>query len=407
LNYKKLKKLNFLYWLKMTRHVVLSLVVFLTFLCYALAQVNIMSLYYYSQTTFINLNKTSEDVQIEFLHHETLNETHLEKSSKLLGEFFEADKITKVQGGYQIQTNVVGDISVLSSKTITKFFKAPNGQRSRQGWINSIKQYPTDEYLAGDLKSLKKLQMTAKQFNFFNVNVKVPRNATFLRDLLINRFREKNELHLRLEKNLKIGKRSLSDGFRNLLCKKDADGKFTYNPDMKTLYQDFIIRQALELYNSPSDVWNADISLLRKEFLALEYNHPYYRIDITPVLLNSVHDEEITEKLKNCMVIDDVVRFREFENDIVQSVERAVGLVKATQLLGHFIADNAISEVSFIEVHLIQQIRKLLSEGKKIFVKYITWEYEKCPKIYSQEAKYLIELFAKEKFVFGYIPTGE
>eukprot|EP01080_Neovahlkampfia_damariscottae_P011250 gene11250-4069_t len=385
--------------------------VFLAITAVAFAEVNLMSVYHYSETTFINLKPRSREIQVEFLYHSNVrNETDLKELSTELGKSLATENIQKNNEAFEVTSDVMGKVEVHPTKTVTKFFDSPNGFRSQQGWISSKDEYPTDEYLEGDIKMLQKLQQHVSNFDSFNLNVKVPQNETLLVNLLINRLRKENNEYLRIEKNLKLGKISYSNEFLKKLFSKDAHNRFSYKPTLKQLFEDFVVRQGYELSDPSIDtkfIWWSPIDKIKERFLTIDYVHPFYRIDITPILLNSNLDEkEIIAKLGNQVNIQDVVQFKEFENDIVQSVKRAAGLIKATEFLGNFIADNAISEISFIEVHMIQQIRKYLSYGKRVFVKYLTWEYEKCPKIYSGENKKLVGVYDDEKFVFGYIPTG-
>jgi hypothetical protein len=322
------------------------IILFLSTCLLTMGHINLMSLYHYSETTFLNLKLQSRPVQLTFMFNPNHRmDSNLNIAAKSVSDALNAKIVETAESNYKIQHKEDGFISLSSTTTETSFLKSPNGIRSQQGWILTEKDYPTDEYLEGDMKTFKQLKNVMGKYENYFINIQVPEEASFLKNLLINRFRKENaELVDTSEKNLQKNKQDFSEGFLKKLFSTDKLGNYTYNPTMDELYEDYIIRQGLEI-NSKSikrNFWNESIDDLRKEFLELDYQHPTYKIDILPVLLKHRPTDEVTLKLK--LKSGNFIQFHEFEGDFIEGIKRAAGLVKATEVLGYFIADNAISE---------------------------------------------------------------
>eukprot|EP01080_Neovahlkampfia_damariscottae_P000706 gene706-8958_t len=359
----------------------------------------IMSLYYYSETTFINLPKKSRDVQLEFFYKPDRKHSDLQKEASSYG------KVLTNGSSYKVFKTTFGNLTMVPEKTTTQFYKSPNGLLAHQGWIQKKEQLPTKKYLNGDLKKLQNLRSKIGNFKSYKVNVKVPsKNPTFLRNVLINRLREENTQFIVVENFIKKGRFHYSQKLLEKLFDKDVLGALTYKPTMKNLFDDFIIRQGLEVSNSKiRNIWSQPIEKLRNEFLKLKTFKGQYQIDITPVLMKAFPKDEITKKLTSFgYESQNYIQFNEFKHDFVASVKRVVGFIKATEYLGYFVADNAISEVAHVEVHLLSQIRKFLSVGKDPYIKYLVWDYEKCPEIHFPEYN-LKKLYTKQNFIMGFI----
>jgi hypothetical protein len=318
--------------------------------------------------------------------------------------------VEKERNGYKILNSKLGEVFVNSTMLQTSFFHSPNGEKERQGWILSKDQYPTVDYLLGDIPHVlalsKTLDLLGFRQNSIRVNVQIPMNATLIRDLMINIYREENRKDSLHENNFKL-ETEYSTGFKKRLLEQ-KNGKFIYNPTMQQLYEDYIIRQGMELKFPKEDVWSQPIQDLRKKFVNLKLNsYEPFGLDISPILLFSNKNDPISEILIKFVKPSQSVQFREFKGKPTIAVRRSVGIVKATELLGPFIADSAISQISLVELNVIREFRNHLKLRKKIFFKYIVWNPETCPNIHLEGHRDLIEFYIKkEKFILGHIETG-
>jgi hypothetical protein len=368
-----------------------------------------MSIYYFADTTFINLNISSRPAQLRYEF-----DSYLKDKTKVHQNQIDAFKKVLNPKNVEIVGNTVkfletkiGNVVLHPKHLRTSFFKSPNGEKERQGWILSKEQYPTPEHLKGDMETINEIShvfdnLSYKQ-NHLRVRVEAPMDATFLRDLMINVYRKENRDDILLENNFKKGA-SYSEGFTKKLLETNENGTFLYKPTMETLYDDFIIRQSIErLYPNFKEAWTRSISSLRKKFLKSNYVHEHYGIDITPALLASRPTDEVTNVMKRYMDATKSVRFNEFHGNVEVAIRRAVGMVKVTELFGHFIADSAMSQISLIELNRIGFIRNYIKKNLRVYFKYIVWNPESCPKIHSQGHKNLLKFYDKQKFILGHI----
>jgi hypothetical protein len=369
-----------------------------------------LSLYYYGDTTFINLPLPSRPSQLsfEFESYSRVGNYETEEVLKVL----QGKNIQKVSNGYLISGTALGNVLFNTTLLQTSFFHSPNGEKERQGWILTKEQYPSEDYLLGATPYIKLLSKTVDLFGFrqnaIRVNVEIPLNASLIRDLMINLYREENRMEIIHENNFKL-ESEYSNGFKNILLQKDDQGRFIYQPTMDQLYDDFIIRQGMELqFPHELDIWSQSLDILRSRFLELkDYSHPSFGLDITPILLHHRRDDLVSLKLSSFVNPSASIQFREFKGKPLVAVRRSVGIVKATELYGVFIADSAISQISFIELSVIRQIRSYVKSKKKILFKYIVWNSETCPNIYQDYHQKTINFYTKvEKFILGHIETA-
>eukprot|EP01080_Neovahlkampfia_damariscottae_P001158 gene1158-10672_t len=383
----------------------------LGFVCYSLkTKETSMSLYYYGGTTFINLPLPSRPASViyEYSSYNKIGNFELEQFSKVL----QPKKVEELEIGHNFHDTTLGDVFIHPNYLQTGFFKSPNGEKEKQGWILTKEQYPTEDYLLGDTNQIQKLAKTIDVLGFrqnsIRVNVEVPLNSTLIRDIMINLYRPENREEILNENNFKL-ETEYSNGFKNLLLKKDIDGNFIYNPTMDDLFDDFIIRQGVEiLYPNETNIWSLPIEILRKRFIEnLNYKYPSFGLDISPMLLYYKPNDEISLKLSRFITPHQSVQFREFRGKLQISIKRSVGIVKATEYLGPFIADSAISQISFIELDVIKNIRNSIKAKQNVYFKYIVWNSETCPNVHEEEHQDLISWYEKkQKFILGHIETA-
>jgi hypothetical protein len=334
---------------------------------------SLMSLYYFSQTTFLNLEGNSNNCS---LHLNLKEEMKMEKWKAEFGE--------------------------MKNKTIfTKFFSAPNGELKYQGWIKSKEQVRTPEVLNGEFS---KFGYFLKQENVsiekISVNVQVSPDPIFLRNLLINLYRPSNRKFMKNESYFEE-KTLVTENFKNILLFKDSKGHLAYQPSMEQLFDDFFVKQISEILFKNKNVWNQSIQVLKDILLSYEYELPEFALDITPILFHFKKEDPLVKKWSQ--KAGEYVTFHECNGEIQLCVRRAVGLVKATLLYGHFISDNLVSQVSFIEKSVIKKIRNKLIHHHPILFKYLLYHPELCPprKIVQKLMKWYFE---KEEVIIGRIP---
>jgi hypothetical protein len=302
----------------------------------------------------------------------------------------------------------IGKVVLHPKYLSTEFFKSPNGEKDRQGWILSKEQYPTPEHLKGDIETIKAIGNTFDNMAYkqlaLRVKVEAPMDPKFLKDLMINVYRKENREEIELENNFNQAA-FYTAGFLKKLMETNENGTFIYSPSMETLYDDFIIRQSIErLYPNYKEAWTKSISFLRKKLLKSNYQHENYGVDITPILLASRPTDDVTNVIKRYIEPSQSVRFNEFKGNVEVAVRRAVGMVKVTELFGHFIADSAMSQISLIELSRIRRIRNYVKKNMPVYFKYIVWNPERCPKIHSKDHKEVLNWYKKkQKFILGHI----
>eukprot|EP01080_Neovahlkampfia_damariscottae_P001256 gene1256-11345_t len=371
-----------------------------------------LSIYYYGETTFINLPLPSRPASVLYEYtsygNGKVNNFELRQLCKVL----KPKKVDELDTGYKLHDTKLGDVIIQPNYLQTDFFKSPNGEKEKQGWILTKEQYPTEEYLLGDIKNVKELAKSINVLgykqNSVRVNVEVPLNSSLIRDIMINLYRPENREDILNENNFQL-ETEFSKGFKELLLKKNINGDFIYEPTMDDLFNDFIIRQGIDiLYPNETNIWSLPIELLRKRFIEFpNYKYPSFGLDISPILLHYKPNDEISLKLSKYITPSQSIQFREFKGKLSIAIKRSVGIVKATEFLGPFIADSAISQISYIELDVIKKIRNYIELKKNIYFKYIVWNSETCPNIHKQQHKKTMSWYKKkEKFILGHIETG-
>jgi hypothetical protein len=361
-------------------------VVLLIFLCFiftiSIQETNnahtssLMSLYYFSETTFLNLEGNSNNFSLNLNLKEEMN------LEKLKREF-----------GAQVY---------LRNKTLrTHFFAAPNGELKYQGWVKSKEQIRSTDKLNGEFSKFGNvLKQENASFERLSVNVQVSSDPIFLRNLLINLYRSSNRKFMKNESYFEE-KTLITENFKNILLSKDSKGSFAYEPTMEQLFDDFFVKQISETLFKNKNVWNQSIQVLKDILISYEYELPEYALDITPILFHFKKEDPLVKKWIHRT--GEFITFNECNGDIQVCIRRAVGLVKATLLYGHFISDSLVSQVSFVEKSVIQEIRKKLIQNRPIIFKYLLYHPELCPPM-----KYVQKLMKwyseKEEVIIGRIP---
>lgn len=388
--------------------------IFLIFLfTFTLAKYGTLSLYHVSGTSFINLKKFSEPFSFELKYFSTFeNETHISQDilDKSIGLLRPKEVIPYENYGILLKDSKLGDIVIFPGKIQGKtFLKSPNGKRQYQSWIYSESDYLTLEQENGDVPLLTNWIGELEKLSFlkiyFYVNVQLPCDSSLLRNLMVNIYREENRKDIVKESNVKILS-NYTTGFIEKLLEVDQ-GKLTYNPSMDELYDDFIIRQIAENLTESEFVWREDITRLRKIVLDSQFDYPNFGFDITPILLEYRPNDEITIKLnKMGLESSNSVQFREFIGNIDLCINRAVGLVKVTQLYGPIVSDSAVSQICHVNLNSIIKIRQYLLQEKPIIFKYIVRDPERCPEMHKASNMKLEEWYDSQQVILGYIDTG-
>jgi hypothetical protein len=364
-----------------------------------------LSLYHVGGTTFLNLKKPSRQATFQYTFS-TLGNQADAIMTRLEPIFGIPEKVEK---SYVWKNTSLGAVTLTDTTLSTFLFDTPNGHRDYQGWIGDESDYLPPQMEAGQeptlLSMIDILQNHPVRQVSLEVGVDVPEDPMFLRNLLINVFRPENRKHILQDNNFKAGS-TFSRGFLDKLLNQ-KDGKFTYNPSMLELFEDFVIRQTLERIGTPaSKAWSFPITECRQMLIGLQYTHPRYAVDIMPLLLSLFPDDPITMHISKFVQPIKTVLFLEFAGNANVAVRRAVGIVKATEMYGFFVSDNLVGQISNIQVSLISKIRSKLLDNERVIVKYITWDPEKCARVSSKRARELTKLYEKDGIILGFISNN-
>lgn len=362
-----------------------------------------LSLFHVGGTTFLNLKKLSHPVSVKYTYSALGTQTNgiYERLKPLLGEYTDHG-----DDGYTWNHASLGTVTLSNSTLEMGPFSAPNGEKKYHGWIKSENDYLTEKQETGDEPMMNSvvdiLQNHPVRQVSLQIGVQIPKNASTIRDVLINMFRPENRKQILQDSNFEVAT-SFSKGFLDRLLTQQG-GVYTYTPSLDDLYDDFVIRQTLERLGTPiAKAWTFPISECRQMLVGLHYNHPNYAVDLLPFLLAYRHDDPISLHLSNFVKPSKYLLFNEFHGNTYIGVRRAVGIIKASELYGVFISDNLLGQVSNIEKSLIAKIRSKLLDNERVVVKYVTWDPEKCARAHSKRAKELHKMYDKTDVLLGFI----
>lgn len=397
----------------MNNNLFFCLVVFSLFFIFVISEETSFSMFHFSESTFLNLKKFSNPSSLEyhfkiFSKREDISEDYI----NILARELNTTTILRIPYGIIFQNSTLFDV-VLKAKVLKiPFFKSPNGHREYQGWILSEKDYYTKEQEEGDLPKvlhvINKFESLGIYQKGLTLNVKIPNSSSLLRDLMVNYYRKENRKHTILENNFRQ-KDSYSKVFIEKLLNV-KNGLLKYNPSLDQLFDDFIIRQTVDIVGGIPSIWYEDINTARSKFLDLikskSFKYPKYGLDISPILLEYKKDDEISKRLSHYIDLSNSIQFNEFFGKVDTAIKRAVGFVKVTELYGPIVADSAVSQISYIEKPMIKKIREKLKRKKPIYIKYIVWDSEACPQIYKEKHKNDEEFYNQQDFILGHIATN-
>lgn len=362
-----------------------------------------LSLYYTAGTTYINLRKLSRSCSIEYNFNGEYSERTIKRIQEALGA-----TVTKQDNEYLFKSSI-GEVHLKKGLLKTSFFNAPNGNKLHQGWIQKEEDYYTAEQEVGDEPAIKKLiealeEAPVTQLSTF-VNVQVPSDPILLRDLMVNMIRPENRNDMK-DDNHFIEQKEYSKGFKELLLQQVA-GILTYQPTMDQLYDDFLIRQTAESFPNVGKMsFKMEIEKLRELVLTTHFVPPSYVLDITPILLAHKPNDPITELFKKFVTPSESVQFREFKGFVDVAIRRAVGIVKATEIYGPFVADSLLSEVTYVEKLIIAKLREKILDDEAIVYKYITWDPETCTHVKRKKTEKVKKLYEKSNVVLGFMQNN-
>eukprot|EP01080_Neovahlkampfia_damariscottae_P002754 gene2754-4162_t len=367
-----------------------------------------MSIYHFSETTFLNINHLSKNCSLTIETEEKF--TPEDYDIIYFRSQFNPKNLRQLSGKSIFQnctfSNGNGEIQILQERIFkTSFFSPPNGALKYQGWIKHQNQILSENELKGDVHLFVELfEKLKKDIKRISVNIEVNSDSIFLRDLLINVYRPLNRRFLENEPFFKE-KFLLTETFQNLLLNTDRNGYFTYKPTMDQLFDDFLVKQLSEIVFKNSKVWNQSSEVLMDILFHTEFDLPDYAIDITPILLFFKKDSKLTEKISEKISIGNFVTFNECQRNIEKCTKRGVGLVKSTEKYGHFVGDNLASQISSIEKSVIEKIRKELEKNHQILFKYLLYNPDLCPP--REKIKKLMDWYTStEEVIIAKIPPN-
>jgi hypothetical protein len=382
-------------------------ILLLLFIPFVLCKLGSLSLLHASGTTFLNLQRASRKQMLQYYFK---NDAHISGVESEFSKILGVTPNVTTPGTFVFENTILGTVTLSEGNFRTGFFKSPNGDRKYQGWIQSETDYYTRDQEVGDEKILKKLLQVLDNLPTTELGiilgVQVPRNnATLLRDLMVNYWHPENRKDVINESHF-ISEQAYSNGFMDKLLASE-NGVLLYNPTMDELFDDFVVRQLGELHGVDKDkVWTEPLHELMHHLEGIDFVYPSFGLDILPVLMAYRPDHMITEKLLKHRDMSETVQFREFKGEIDIAIRRAAGFVKVTELYGPIISDSVLSQVSYVEKHLIQQIRiKLLSE-EPVFIKYLTWDPETCSHVQNPKTKNIEKEYEKDRILLGFIATN-
>lgn len=366
-----------------------------------------LSLYHVSGTTFLNLPKLSNRASVSIYFKNEPNIQGLEKKLKKVLYRDGKEDLDTSKKEIIFKNSILGDVYLHENSLTTGFFKSPNGHRHQQGWIQNKEQYLSPDIEFGDEKTLKKVVKLIENLptNIFKVfvNVEIPKNVTLVRDLLINVFRYENRGDIILENDFK---ESVSPSI--FLLKKmmqQKNGVFIYQPTFEEFFEDYMIRQTAEFQlEMKQKAWEMPLKDVSNELMKSlnELTIPNYGVDMIHWFCNYKSDHFLCKKLlegnpSSC------VQFHEFSTNVIEAVRRAVGLVKATEIYGPFISDQALTQITGVGIELIDKIRHKLIKGEQVVVKYLAWDPESCPHIHRRTIDKLKKIYKRDGVVFGFM----
>lgn len=379
---------------------------FLTFLNLTFSKLGSLSLYHVAGTTFLNLPKLSNRASVTVYFK---NDPKIQGLDYKLKEALYEDRTQNIisSGDARIFKNThLGDVYLHETSLTTGFFQAPNGHRHQQGWILTKEQYLTPEQENGDEEVLKKvvkiLEDLPTTFYSVIVNVEIPKNITLIRDVIINVYRPENRKHIVMENNFRD-----SGAISPVLLRKmmqTTNGQFVYNPSFDEFFDDYMIRQTAE-FLIKEKAWTAPIKEVSQELYNRldDLQYPHYGVDLIQWFSYYKPEHFLCKKFLKENPPSPSIQFHEFSTNVSESLRRGVGLVKATELYGPFISDQAVSQITSVGIDLIRKIRKKLIYGEAVIVKYIAWDPESCPHIHRRTIQKLQKTYKKDNVIFGFM----
>jgi len=389
-------------------------------------------------TTFLNLKKMSRNFSVWY---EVKNSNIFRKDNQLVnvgvntqGGAGETKNITSLtinlkKSSYPLfpeaedkkLLNITNEQSVIHIKT--PFLRGPNGEYLKQGWIVKEEDYLSQSDLEGDVpvlkswltKNLKDGVVTGSSLKKLTVNVEVDSFKDVV-NVAFNVLRKENRNLM--VKDIYAKKRFAgSTGFLKKFLNVDNDGKHLYNGTLNDLFEDYMIRQTVEILDLSEDPWKIQIELARALLEKKKLSLPVRAIDLAPFFIYSFPEDPISKKFvaevygsgDGDLGTRPFIQFSEFDDncDVQVAIERAVGIVKVTEIYGQIVADKALSEISYIEDRILPEMREKLADDKPVIVKYITLDPKKCTLINSKDYRQLEKEYQGQGLILSYINTNE
>lgn len=185
--------------------------------------------------------------------------------------------------------------------------------------------------------------------------------------------------------------------YNNTINEQIANHTYVHEATLKSIYP----------YSS-KDLWNGKLSLDQIERVVLNSPIPIqeYPIKIFDIIFQNIPSTPVVRKLRH-FFNSKHLKFTEFSGSALISLKRAKGLYIAVHLFGHFVADEAIVQVSNVELQAIESIRyKLINNQEPIIFKYSTLDPEKCPNVHNEDYIDIKDAYKKGNVVYGFIATN-
>jgi len=199
--------------------------------------------------------------------------------------------------------------------------------------------------------------------------------VNLLRSYLSPKHRDQIEAHLRVPAIRRKYLQPFSPGFMAKLLDPE------YHPTFRTLFDDYIYRQSLELLGDER-AWRDPIRSVRGRLLS--HKNPIVPqvvklnpIRISSLLMLAMPEDPMTQLYQSSgwAVARPLIEFREWNNhfNVISCIKQGLGLVRGAKTYGYYDHDSLLSRLSGIDEEWMQKLREKVNQGKRegpIIVRY-------------------------------------